>query len=40
LQAFGLGSGERIAGYIYIGTPAEAQADRPRPVPASITTRY
>ena len=40
LQAFGLGSGERIAGYIYIGTPAEAQADRPRPAPASITTRF
>ena len=40
LQAFGLGDGERIAGYVYIGTAAEAQTDRPRPVPASITTRF
>ncbi len=40
LQAFGLGDGERIAGYIYVGTQVEVQADRPRPVPASITTRF
>ena len=40
LRQFGLGTGERIAGYIYIGTPTEAQGDRPRPVPASITTRF
>ncbi len=40
LRAFGLQDGERIAGYIYIGTPAEVQADRPRPEPASIATRF
>lgn len=40
LKAFGLSDGERIAGYIYLGTPTEAQADRPRPVVASITTRF
>jgi nitroreductase len=40
LSAFGLAEGERIAGYIYLGTPVEAQGDRPRPVPASLTTRY
>jgi nitroreductase len=40
LAAFGLDAGERIAGYIYIGTPTEVQGDRPRPVPASITTRF
>ena len=40
LSAFGLAPGERIAGYIYLGTPVEAQGDRPRPVPASLTTRF
>ena len=40
LRAFGLNAGERIAGYIYLGTPSELQTDRPRPVPASLTTRF
>jgi nitroreductase len=40
LSAFGLAEGERVAGYIYIGTPVEVQGDRPRPVPASLTTRF
>ncbi|MDX1717092.1 MAG: nitroreductase [Anderseniella sp.] len=40
LSAFGLAEGERIAGYIYIGTAVEVQGDRPRPVPSSLTTRF
>lgn len=36
----GLGEGERVAGYIYIGNPTEAQGDRPRPEPSSLTTRF
>ena len=40
LTAFGLAEGERIAGFIYLGTPAQLQEDRPRPEPASITTRF
>jgi nitroreductase len=40
LAAFGLSDGERIAGFIYLGTPAQMQEDRPRPEPASITTRF
>jgi nitroreductase len=40
LAAFGLSDGERIAGFIYLGTPAQLQEDRPRPEPASITTRF
>lgn len=40
LSAFGLTAEERIAGYIYVGTPAQLQEDRPRPEAASITTRF
>jgi nitroreductase len=40
LKAFGLQSHERVAGYIYLGTPVEAQPDRPRPVLSSIVTRF
>lgn len=40
LTALGLADGERIAGFIYLGTPAQLQEDRPRPEPASITTRF
>ena len=40
LAAFGLADRERIAGFIYLGTPAQLQEDRPRPEPASITTRF
>ncbi len=39
-MAFGLARHERVAGYIYLGTPAEAQPDRPRPVPASLVARF
>ncbi len=40
LTAIGLGEDERIAGFIYLGTPAQLQEDRPRPVAASMTTRF
>jgi len=30
--AFGLSEGERIAGFVYIGTATEVQADRDRPI--------
>ena len=36
---FGLGENEKIAGFIYIGTPAEAPAERVRPVPDDLVTR-
>jgi len=40
LTAFGLAEEERIAGFIYLGTPVQLQEDRPRPEPASITMRF
>jgi len=40
LTTFGLADSERIAGFIYLGTPAQLQEDRPRPEPGSITTRF
>lgn len=40
LTALGLADSERIAGFIYLGTPAQLQEDRPRPEPASMTTRF
>ena len=40
LTAFGLADSERIAGFIYLGTPAQLQEDRPRPEPGNITTRF
>ncbi|WP_108882980.1 nitroreductase family protein [Anderseniella sp. Alg231-50] len=40
LTALGLADSERIAGFIYLGTPAQLQEDRPRPEPASLTTRF
>jgi nitroreductase len=36
--AFGLTESERFAGFIYIGTPREAPADRDRPDLAAITS--
>lgn len=36
----GLADNERIAGFIHIGTAAERQADRKRPVMGEIVTRY
>lgn len=40
LTALGLAEDERIAGFIYLGTPAQLQEDRPRPEAASVTTRF
>ncbi len=40
LEAFGLAREEAIAGYIFLGTPAQDQGDRRRPVPASLVTRW
>lgn len=40
LERIGLKPTERIAGFIYIGHTAVALEDRPRPNPASITTRF
>jgi nitroreductase len=36
----GLGVGEQIAGYIHIGTPAEAPLERVRPDVHALTTRW
>ena len=40
LDALGLTENERIAGFVHIGTPAHAGADRPRPALGDITSRY
>ena len=34
--AFGLGEGDRIVGYFFIGTPARDLEERPRPDPAAV----
>jgi nitroreductase len=39
-QALGLGSSERIAGFIYLGHPAEPLVDRPRPNFEAIASFY
>lgn len=39
LDALGLGSDERIAGYVHIGTAREKLADRPRPSLSQIVVR-
>jgi nitroreductase len=38
LALFGVREGERVAGFIHIGTLAEAPLERPRPDPAVLTT--
>lgn len=38
--ALGLGPGERVAGFVYVGTEVEKQADRDRPVMSDIVTRW
>jgi nitroreductase len=38
--ALGLGEGDRIAGFIYIGTPAEPPQERDRPALADIVRRW
>jgi nitroreductase len=40
LAAMGLAGHEKIAGFIYLGTPAEAITDRPRPDPETLLTRW
>ena len=40
LAAMGLEPHEKIAGFIYLGTPGEPMTDRPRPDPASLLTRW
>ncbi len=39
LEALGLEPGERIAGFVHIGTVAEKPSERPRPALADIVTR-
>jgi nitroreductase len=38
--ALNLGDGERIAGFIYVGTPMERSEDRERPALSDIVTRW
>jgi nitroreductase len=40
LEKIGVRPTERIAGFIYIGQPADALEDRPRPPVEAITTRF
>ena len=40
LEVLGLEAGERLAGFIHIGTPTERLPDRPRPALADIVTRW
>ncbi len=40
LSAFGLSDEERIAGFVYLGTPVQLQEDRPRPEASSLTTQF
>jgi nitroreductase len=39
-QALGLAANERLAGFVYIGTASEQQADRDRPDLSKIVTRW
>ncbi|MFC7053772.1 nitroreductase [Hansschlegelia quercus] len=40
LEVLGLEQGERLAGFIHIGTPTERWPDRPRPALEDIVTRW
>ena len=40
LDALGLASNERIAGFVHIGTPVKPPEDRPRPPLSDIVTRF
>lgn len=40
LARLGVASGEKVAGFIHIGTSKEAVPDRPRPTLSEIVTRY
>jgi nitroreductase len=37
---FGLGSGERIAGFVYVGTPTDEPRERKRPEMSELVTRW
>lgn len=39
-KALGLAGNERVAGFVYVGTEIEKQADRDRPVMADIVSRW
>ncbi|MFM9942420.1 MAG: nitroreductase [Hyphomicrobiaceae bacterium] len=39
-RAMGLAENERVAGFVYVGTPAERQPDRDRPRLADIVTHW
>ena len=38
--ALGLGENERIAGFVYVGTPAEPSDERERPALSDIVSRW
>lgn len=38
--AFGLGDGDRIVGYFFIGTPAGELTERPRPDPVAVINHW
>lgn len=40
LSGLGLEAGERVAGFLYFGTPVEQPSDRPRPEPDDLLTRW
>ena len=40
LDALGLKAGEKLAGFIYIGTASKPSEDRPRPALSDIVTRF
>jgi nitroreductase len=40
LDALGVGTAEKIAGFVHIGRPAKPPEDRPRPPLAEIVTRF
>jgi len=40
LRLLDLGVGERVAGFVHLGTPSEAPLERVRPDLAAITTTY
>jgi nitroreductase len=39
-KALGLSGSEKVAGFVFFGAPAEPLADRPRPDPESLLTRW
>ena len=39
-RALGLADNERVAGFVYIGTPKERQDDRARPALSAIVSRW